>query len=575
MRKWKLCTNLMTRRKSWGVAIASLLVWATACDAPAPPRHHHHFASSRPAAARSVWNPAPGDPSVALRTPAEMSQVSMAPASLPALEEGAARTLVLYDVGGPWGALGELYAVGAANLASHFGGWTAKPAVTYSCGELASYDAAIYMGSTYDEALPACLLDDVLGGSRPVIWAGFNLWQLTGHAGYNQFIDQYGFMWTGLDFSRVDEVDYKGVCLARYGDNPGGILGTTIYDAAKAEVLATARRDDGTGFPWALRSGNLTYIGELPFTYMTEEDRVLAFADLLFDALDPNAVERHRALVRIEDVTPDDDPDDLRAVADYLSSRGVPFGVAVVSEYHDPLGFYTGGTPEHRTLRQAPEVVSALKYMESKGGVLLMHGYTHQWDGDINPYTEVSADDTEFFRFIENDDHTINYAGPLPDDSVSWATGRMDKGFRGFQRAGLTAPTIFEFPHYAGSVASYQAAAAEFPTRWERSLYFPGALSGSPPDYRWIFGQLFPYPVRDVYGTKVLPENLGDIEPEPFYIFPVRFPEDLLNAASKNMVVRDGVAAFYFHPFFDIDYLKETVEGMQAMGFTFVSPNSL
>ena len=581
MRIWKLRTTPASKLTYRAVATASLLVWITACDGtptappPPPPDEQPHCGVSRAVPARSAWNPAPGDPSLARQTLKELSQRSMAPATMPTPAEGGGRTLVLYDVGGPWGPLGELYATGVANLASHFGGWTARPAVTYSCGELSGYDATIYVGSTYDEPLPGCLLDDVLSSPRPVIWAGFNIWQLTQRAGDSDFMARYGFTWKGLDDSPVGWVSYKGVCLERYVSNPDGIVETAIVDDTKARVLATAQREDGSSMPWAVRSGSLTYVGELPFTYMNEEDRVLAFADLLFDALDPDAAERHRALVRIEDVTPHDNPDDLRAIADYLSSRGVPFGVAVVSEYHDPLGFYNDGVPEHQTLAETPEVVSALEYMESKGGVLLMHGYTHQWNGDINPYTEVSADDTEFFRFVENDDHTIKYVGPLPGDSVSWAAGRVEKAFAAFQEVGLTAPTIFEFPHYAGSVAAYQAVGGAFSTRWERSLYFPGALSGDAPDYDWVFGQLFPYVVRDTYGSKVLPENLGDIEPEPFHIFPVRFPEDLLNAASKNMVVRDGIAAFYFHSFFDIDYLKQTVEGMQDMGFTFVSPSSL
>ena len=38
-----------------------------------------------------------------------------------------AATLVLYDTSGEWGYLGELYAIQVANLASHFGPWTAKP----------------------------------------------------------------------------------------------------------------------------------------------------------------------------------------------------------------------------------------------------------------------------------------------------------------------------------------------------------------------------------------------------------------------------------------------------------------
>lgn len=226
-------------------------------------------------------------------------------------------------------------------------------------------------------------------------------------------------------------------------------------------------------------------------------------------------------------------------------------------------------------MQDAPEVVAALEYMIARGGVMVMHGYTHQWARRLNPYTAVSADDTEFYRVIENEDHSLSYTGPLPKDSVTWATRRIGSARRLLRDAGLPRPRIFEFPHYAGSVASYQAVAATFNTRWERSLYAPGLLTGQAPDYGQIFGQLFPYPVRDVYGTRVLPENLGNIEPDWFYIFPPRFPADIINAAEKNLVVRDGVAGFYFHPFFDLDYLRETVDGIRALGYTFVSPASL
>lgn len=41
------------------------------------------------------------------------------------------------------------------------------------------------------------------------------------------------------------------------------------------------------------------------------------------------------------------------------------------------------------------------------------------------------------------------------------------------------------------------------------------------------------------------------------------------------LVVRDGFAAFYFHPFLDLDYLKCTVEGIEAAGHGFVDPASL
>jgi uncharacterized protein YdaL len=94
-------------------------------------------------------------------------------------------------------------------------------------------------------------------------------------------------------------------------------------------------------------------------------------------------------------------------------------------------------------------------------------------------------------------------------------------------------------------------------------------------DHSRMVGQLFPFVVRDVYGTKVLPENIGNVEPEDWFQYKARLPEQIIADARRNLAVRDGFASFYFHPFFDIAYLKQTVEGIQAAGYTFVTPTSL
>ncbi len=557
----------------WVAAAAIVALGAGCGQEPGGDRNRR---GSWQAARAMIWNPAPG-PAVPGGAPGSLAPRTGGAQTLRSALTAAdsSRTLVLYDSTGPYAALGELYAIGTANLVSHFGGWTAKPAAGYSCGEIEAYGATIYLGSTYDEPLPPCLLDDVFITERPVIWSFYNLWQLTSRAGFAAFVARYGFTWTALDVASVGEVRYKGRALVRYAGNLAGILATQVTDSGKATVLATAVRADGTTLPWAIRGSNLTFVGEIPFSYMSEEDRFVVFADLLFDALAPATPERHRALVRLEDIDPLADPEALRAIADLLHAEGVPFGFGVVPEHRDPRGVYNDGVSLRVTLAERPVLVAALGYMQSRGGVAVMHGKTHQWSGGINPYTQVTGDDTEFYRVIENADHSVSHVGPLPQDSAAWVDRRISAGSVLFVGAGLLPPRIFEFPHYAGSATAYRAVAARFATRWERTLYFAGVLGGTPVDYGRIFGQLFPFVVQDVYGTKVLPENLGNIEPEAFYIFPPRSPADLIRAAEKNLVVRDGFAAFYFHPIFDPELLRETIHGIRALGYTFVSPESL
>ncbi len=217
-----------------------------------------------------------------------------------------------------------------------------------------------------------------------------------------------------------------------------------------------------------------------------------------------------------------------------------------------------------------------MRYLEQKGGVLVGHGYTHQWDGASNPYNGVTGDDVEFFRVTEDDDGATKNVGPLPaDDSVEWAERRLVAANREFEAAGLRAPRIFEFPHYTASARAYRAASRRFAVRWERGLYYGGVLSGGAVRHDRVVGQFFPYVVRDAYGSKVLPENLGSIAPSTWHSYKSRLPADLIRAARANLVVRDGFASFYFHTFLDLDYLKRTVEGIEALGYRFVSPASL
>jgi uncharacterized protein YdaL len=482
------------------------------------------------------------------------------------------RTLVLYDSSGRWGWLGGLYATMTVNLAGHFGRVEAKPAVRYERGEIDGYTALVYVGSTYDAPLPTVLLDDVLRAKRPVVWIAHNIMRLAERA--DGFAAQYGWEPVVIDRSPVAAVRYKGVSLSRWSRQSHGIMRARVVDRARARVLASAVRADGSTFPWAIRSGGLTYVGEAPFTYMSETDRVLAFADLLFDALAPQTRERHRALVRLEDINPRSDPRDLRAAADYLHGKGIPFGFGVSPYYRDPQG--REDEPYELFLRDAPEVVAALKYMERKGGVLVGHGYTHQWDGASNPYNGVTGDDVEFYRVTETETGEIQQLGPLPGDhSIAWSELRIVAANREFEAAGLDVPRIFEFPHYAASDRAYRAAVRRFAVRWERSLYFAGLLTGGRVDYRRVEGQFFPYVVHDVYGTKVLPENLGSITPSAWHQYKARQPEDLVRAARANLVVRDGFASFYFHPFLDLELLKRTVEGIEAAGYEFVDPASL
>ena len=484
-------------------------------------------------------------------------------------------TLVLYDTTGQWGFLGEMYAEQVANLVSHFGTWKAEPVASYVAGQMNAYAAVVYVGSTYGEPMPKAFLDDVHAGAVPVLWMYDNIWQLTAEfANLNvNFATTMGWNWTGFDTSTLAGVNYKSTLLSRDPLNTAsGLMGTSVTTAT---VVATAVRSDGSTLPWAVRSGNLTYIGEIPFSYVGPNDRYLIFADMLYDLLKPAAATRHRALVRIEDVGPDADPTELKAVADALYARRIPFSIATYPGYRDPLGAYNNGVAQSYDLASRPTVVSALKYMQARGGTIIMHGYTHQYSNVKNPYSGVSADDCEFYLAYVNATNSVVFTTPVPGDSRTWAAGRVTSGLAAFKAAGLAAPTIWETPHYAASAADYPAFVSAFAKRYERVFYFPGLLSGAAPDYTRINGQFFPYLVKDLYGSPVIPENLGNVEPVPVNNYPARLPADILATATCNLVIRDGIASFFYHPYLGTAYLTQILDGLTAQGWTFVAAGSV
>ena len=77
--------------------------------------------------------------------------------------------------------------------------------------------------------------------------------------------------------------------------------------------------------------------------------------------------------------------------------------------------------------------------------------------------------------------------------------------------------------------------------------------------------------VHDVYGEKVIPENLGDYEPTASNNNPPRTPADIIHNAQVNLAVTQGVASFFFDPSNPLTDLQQIVTGIKGLGYTFVS----
>jgi uncharacterized protein YdaL len=347
---------------------------------------------------------------------------------------------VLYDSGGPFANVGEAHALLVVNLLGHFADQltsiVAKPVTAYTAGDMHNQVATFYIGSTYEERSYFsgtavdnydAFLADAATTSQPIIWLNYNLWQLTFNWnpawGGASFAEKFGFNFTGIQNGLYNRVMYKQTELLKGVvpfANPGAVLAgcveevtngyacslelntVTITDAVKAQSYAdtySTLPNGGATTPSVMRAGNFWFVGDLPFLYFSEEDRYLAFADLLHDMLGIEHAESHRALVRSEDVSPGTSVEDLNQIATYLRQQQVPFSVATVPLFKDPLGLTNSSGQPTTTSLPNSDIGNALRALSIEGlASIVLHGYTHQWDGGLNPYNMLTGDDFEFIR---------------------------------------------------------------------------------------------------------------------------------------------------------------------------------
>jgi uncharacterized protein YdaL len=513
--------------------------------------------------------------------------------------------LVVYDApsGTEYDKLGLAYAIMLRNLLGHFqANVTLQPVQGYTAGEVNNFDATFYLGAIYANPLPAAFLADAATTTKKLVWFKYNLWDLAWDSQYN-FQANRGFSFSGLRGMNstpsstnpnpgfFDTVQYKNLNFVKYyqynssnntisADPDLGM--TAVTDASRASVVVNVLNSvTGEVAPYVMRSGNFWYVADMPFSFIGPRDRYLVLCDLLHDMLGIQHAESHRAMVRLEDVGALVSFQNMQTLSDYLQQKSIPFSVAVIPHYRDPLGWYNNGVPQDIPLSQATELQHSLDYALNRGGKLVMHGFTHQYDSQKNPNTGVSADDFEFWNIVANT--------PVAEDSSSWVLGRLNSGLTELAGNGYNV-FAWETPHYEASAIDSRAFTQKFPKTYQRVVYFtadrPNFYASTGKDF--AVGQIYPFEIyKDYYGQKVLPENLGNIEYDISTIDPTSnynyTAQDIITNAKYALAVRDGFASWFFHPFWlepdlgtpGFQDFQTTIDGITQLGYTWVRADQL
>jgi uncharacterized protein YdaL len=508
-----------------------------------------------------------------------------------------------------------------------------QPIESYEAGMAQQCRATFYIGSYFENDVPDAFIQDYLTSSATMVWMGYTLWKV-GNAALEDLFGVHYARLTSLDLEHTDSkgrpaffqrVDYKGERFAKYGEFDASgrfhapfemVALKVVSDKAliPAEAIHTFT---GERLPYALRRGQKFYVADVPFSYMHEADRYLIFADLLFDILSesPRHAGKRPAIFRVEDVHPRSELYQVWNLARTLHSLQIPFHLAMIAAFTDPNhAFFTDDNDLTLPLNQHRQFVELVKLIEKRGGEIIWHGVTHQYDRWANPHSGMSGDDFEFWDAIHN--------RPLPEDSVTYVLDRLDDGIRMFRKAGFN-PQIWEVPHYQASALDYIVFRYVFPWTIGRIMYIPFGWTSDPPKASPLIeypnavidpsgrdllheqrrehlanlqihtlgtqmnGQFFPYEIYgDVYGQRVLPENLGN--PQPFVSSHVSAPrsiQEMLSCARRNIKLRDAWGSLFFHPQLlnptdreglahhpgDTRQLRQWIQSMKDMGYTFVS----
>lgn len=269
------------------------------------------------------------------------------------------------------------------------------------------------------------------------------------------------------------------------------------------------------------------------------------------------------ALLRLEDVGPggpylgDENLHKLYAIAEYLHHEGVPFHVSLIPRIVVPKKGYDASiadnTPYVRSFN------ATIKELQKMGGIIGIHGYTHQTG------TDPSGWGYEFYDRLEN---------PKAPDTYEYARERIDKAIDLFEKAGIT-PAYWETPHYTASLKQHPAFEEQTGLLYENK--HRGEMAGNV--------KIIDFPGKGYRGFVTVPAPLGSIERDGDV-------EKMIKKLDKPGV---ELASFFYHPFREFKYLYKSynakgevyyvydqnsplhvlVRAFKEKGYTFVSVYSL
>ncbi|MEI7027870.1 DUF2334 domain-containing protein [Paenibacillus sp. y28] len=253
-------------------------------------------------------------------------------------------------------------------------------------------------------------------------------------------------------------------------------------------------------------------------------------------------------LIRLEDIGPGgqysgmDNLGKLRAVLELLAEHQTAYQLAVIPRW---LDYPADGTVYDRRLdgREDPYIEAfdqLLTYAQQHGGVIGMHGYTHQ-------VGSVRRADGHHESAIGNE---FNVPDVPETQTEAFAAERVKQGYDIMHRAGFE-PRFWEAPHYHTTAVQDEVFRGMFGIQYQDNVnLLPGAVH---PLY--VEGR----------QTAVAASPLGSVYvPTPYSFIPYNRDADLI---LKQLGKTERLPSFFYHPFLEFKHLVQAFdeEGQPVM----------
>lgn len=404
-----------------------------------------------------------------------------------------------------------------------------------------SYTHIVYIGEQKEElSTEAKQLLETFSG--PVLVLGQNVEQLS---------NRFSFITLKDDDIRANKIEYPSnklkntleeERLIQSFDTNGTVLANALSSNSKNPLIVQHETSYYVATPH-LFDWMSHYIGEVLFSYFGQKPT-------------NNKVE---AYLRLEDVHPAADINQLKEIAELLKEKKMPYMITVIPVYTDPE---TGKTLH---LKDKPELVDLLRSMQDDGAAIIMHGYTHQfydsetgegfefWDVKTDqPIRQPKHEKPKTKDDFSNIEAYNTYVKKGEEFEEKYTTDHIEKGIQELVDAKLY-PVAFEAPHYTMSQKGYEILSRYFST-------YVGQLQLSDTTWKSMHSPAYRSTPSFLHGMKLMPETVGFIEEDK----PHAIAKMKANAVSIAKL-SDGVIGAFYHPYLGVKPLKEVLKDLESI----------